>query len=134
MKVTASAISLNVPDINASAEFLKRHFGFTEAMSVPDQVASLTRADLGFNLIYLKTGMNTFKPSHRAGTAGEGLLIALVVENIDHEYERLLHENVPMATPIETEPWGERYFQVEDPNGIIVQLVQWVTEPNQETH
>jgi hypothetical protein len=29
----------------------------------------------------------------------------------------------------ETEPWGERYFQVEGPNGVIVQLVQWVAAP-----
>ena len=33
-----------------------------------------------------------------------------------------------MATPIETEPWGERYFQVLDPNGVIIQLVQWVDQ------
>jgi hypothetical protein len=28
--------------------------------------------------------------------------------------------------PIETEPWGERFFQILDPNGLIIQLVQWV--------
>ena len=31
--------------------------------------------------------------------------------------------------PIETEPWGERYFQVSDPNGIVIQLVTWVGTP-----
>lgn len=31
-----------------------------------------------------------------------------------------------ILTPIETEAWGERYFQVEDPNGVVIQLVQWV--------
>jgi uncharacterized glyoxalase superfamily protein PhnB len=132
MNVTASALSLNVSDVTASAEFLKRHFGFSEAMNVPDQVISLARDDVGFNIIYLKTGLETFKPSHRASHAGEGLLVVFVVDNIDEEYERLLRENVAVVTPIETEPWGERYFQVEDPNGIIIQLVQWITEPNQE--
>ncbi len=24
------------------------------------------------------------------------------------------------------EPWGERLFQVTDPNGVIIQLVDWV--------
>ena len=28
--------------------------------------------------------------------------------------------------PPETEPWGERYAQYRDPNGLIIQLVQWV--------
>lgn len=31
-----------------------------------------------------------------------------------------------VVTPIETEPWGERFFQMADPNGVIHQLVQWV--------
>jgi hypothetical protein len=30
--------------------------------------------------------------------------------------------------PIETEPRGERHFQMQDGNGIIYQLVQWITE------
>jgi uncharacterized glyoxalase superfamily protein PhnB len=27
--------------------------------------------------------------------------------------------------PLTAEAWGERAFQVRDPNGIIVQLVDW---------
>jgi uncharacterized glyoxalase superfamily protein PhnB len=27
--------------------------------------------------------------------------------------------------PLTTEEWGERAFQVHDPNGVIVQLVDW---------
>lgn len=129
MKITGSAISLNVANVAASAAFVKTHFEFIESMVVADVVASLTRADVGFNLIYLKTGLETFKPKRIAGAAGDGLLVVFVVENIDAEYERLRAEGVPVVTPIETEPWGERYFQVEDPNGVIMQLVQWVTEP-----
>ena len=53
----------------------------------------------------------------------------LVVDDIDAEYERIGSAGVPILTPIETEAWGERYFQVEDPNGVIVQLVQWVAAP-----
>ena len=36
---------------------------------------------------------------------------------------------MPIITPIETEPWGERFFQVTDPNGVTMQLVQWITAP-----
>lgn len=128
MKITGSAISLNVADVAASAQFVKKHLHFTESMMVEDKVASLTRDDLGFNLIFLKTGLETFKPQNRAGNAGEGLLVVMIVENIDAEYARLSNEGVPIVTPIETEPWGERYFQMVDPNGIIFQCVQWMTE------
>jgi uncharacterized glyoxalase superfamily protein PhnB len=129
MRVTESAISLNVADVAASAAFAEAHFGFTRGMEIGGVMASLTREDVGFTLIFLRTGLETFKPERIAGNAGEGLLVAFVVDDIDAEYGRLRAEGAPVVTPIETEPWGERYFQVEDPNGLIFQLVQWVTQP-----
>jgi catechol 2,3-dioxygenase-like lactoylglutathione lyase family enzyme len=123
--VTASAISLNVADVSASADFAKTHFGFTEAMSA-DGFVSLERNDVGFNLIFLRTGLETFKPERLRGHPADGVLVVFVVENIDAEYERVQREGAPITTPIETESWGERYFQVSDANGVVYQLVQWV--------
>lgn len=128
MKITAAAISLNVDDVAASADFVTEHLEFTEDMSAEGFV-SLTRPDVGFNLIFLKTGLSTFKPQGIAGSAGEGLLVVFVVEDVDAEYERLQAEGVTIVTPIETEEWGERYFQVADPNGVVFQFVQWVSTP-----
>ena len=128
MNVTASAISLNVADPAASAAFAQEHFGFTEEMAA-DGFVSLSRPDVGFNLIYLRTGLPSFKPAALAGHDADGLLVALVVDDIDAEYDRLIAAGVEITTPIETEEWGERYFQVTDPCGVVLQLVQWVTAP-----
>jgi catechol 2,3-dioxygenase-like lactoylglutathione lyase family enzyme len=125
MNITASAISLNVPDVEASARWAEKHLGFAVAMAA-DGFSSLTRADAGINLIYLQTGLPSFKPQSQAGTAS-GMLVVFTVDDIDAEYSRLQAEGVDVATPIETEPWGERYFQMRDPNGVIYQLVQWMT-------
>ncbi|PXX65137.1 glyoxalase/bleomycin resistance protein/dioxygenase superfamily protein [Nocardia tenerifensis] len=125
MRITASAVSVNVADPQASARFLIDHLGFAEQMSA-DGFVSLERPDAGMNVIYLRTGLASFKPKSAAGSAGEGLLVVFTVDDIDTEYARLCDEGVPIVTPIETEEWGERYFQMRDPNGIIVQLVQWV--------
>lgn len=127
MKITASAISLNVNDVKASATFVKQHFGFSEEMSA-DGFVSLSRQEAGFNLIFLQTGLKSFKPAHMREHQADGLLIVFVVDDIDGEYERLQAEGVPITTPIETEPWGERFFQVTDPNGVVIQLVQWISE------
>ncbi|BDZ55082.1 VOC family protein [Agromyces marinus] len=124
MHITATAVSLNVPDVDASRDFLRAHFGFEVAMSA-DGFASLTRPDAGVNVIFLRAGLSTFKPDTHRDAAGPGLLLVFVVDDIDAEWERL-RDLVPIATSIETEPWGERYFQVLDPNGIVIQLVQWV--------
>jgi predicted enzyme related to lactoylglutathione lyase len=131
MRITASAISLNVDDVEASAAFAKQHFGFREDMA-DDGFVSLSREDAGFNLIFLRTGLPTFKPEFLRGRRADGLLVVFVVEDIDSEYSRLQQEGVSITTAIETEPWGERFFQVTDPNGVTMQLVQWITEPGEQ--
>ncbi len=128
MKITAAALSLTVADPEASAQFLEQTFEFEREMDA-DGFVSLRRPDIDFNVIYLRAGLPTFKPRERASRTADGLLIVLVVDEIDAEHERLLATGTAILTPIETEQWGERYFQVEDPNGVIVQLVQWVAAP-----
>jgi predicted enzyme related to lactoylglutathione lyase len=129
MKITASAISLNVDDERVSAAFLAEHFGFTEEMSA-DGFVSLSRPDAGFNIIFLRTGLESFRPEHLKGHRADGLLVVFVVDDIDAEYARVQAEGVEITTELQTEPWGERFFQVADPNGIIIQLVQWVAGEN----
>jgi predicted enzyme related to lactoylglutathione lyase len=130
MQITASALSLNVADPDASAAFATECFGFSTEMS-GDGFHSLSRPDAGFNLIFLRTGLSTFRPDAQKGPAG-GVLVVFVVRDIDANHERLVQEGVEITTPLQTEPWGERFFQVTDPNGIVIQLVQWVAKPGDE--
>lgn len=128
MHITATALSLNVADPAASATWMATHFGFREEMSAEGFV-SMSHPEAGINLVYLAVGLPGFKPAHAAGPAGDGLLVAFVVDDVDAEHERLLAEGVEVLTAPETEPWGERYAQYPDPNGIVVQLVTWVAPP-----
>lgn len=71
MNITQAAISLNVPDVEASADFARAHFGYEVAMAAEGFV-SLHHAAVGTNLIFLATGLDTFKPREVAGSAGQG--------------------------------------------------------------
>lgn len=122
---TGFAISLNVPDPEASAGFLVDHFGYGIDMK-EDGFVSLSHPDGGSNLIFLRVGLPTFKPAEVADRARDGLLLAMVTDELDAFHARLVARDVDVITPPETEPWGERYSQYRDPNGLVVQLVQWV--------
>lgn len=126
MDITSTAISLNVAHPRASADFFQERLGFTIEMEQDDFFVSLKHPSGGSSVIFLQTGLATFKPAHRAGPAGEGLLLAFVVDDIDVAHDQWVKGGVVVVTEPETEPWGERFSQYEDPNGIIVQLVQWV--------
>lgn len=125
MTITQTAVSLNVPDVAASASFATTHLGFTVAMS-NDGFVSLEHPDGGMNLIFLATGLATFKPAEIAGPAGQGTLLVFVVDDLDEQFKRIASTGVRVVTPPETEPWGERFCQFADANGLIWQLVQWV--------
>ncbi|GAB7191939.1 VOC family protein [Kineococcus sp. NUM-3379] len=123
MKITGSAVSLNVADVGASSAFLSRHFGFEERMAA-DGFASLTRDDAGMHVIYLRRGLATL-PADQRDEHAAGLILAFEVDDLEGELARLESEGVRITMPLTTEEWGERAFQVRDPNGVIVQLVDW---------
>jgi uncharacterized glyoxalase superfamily protein PhnB len=116
-------VSLNVEDVTASSTFLTRHFGFTERMSA-DGFASLAREDSELNVVFLRRGLATL-PADQRDDHARGLILAFEVDDLEGELARLEAEGVPVTMPLTVEEWGERAFQVRDPNGVIVQLVDW---------
>jgi catechol 2,3-dioxygenase-like lactoylglutathione lyase family enzyme len=123
VKITASAVSLNVDDVAASARFLTAHFGFTEEMSA-DGFVSLGRGDAGANVVFLRRGLNILPEDQRHDHAA-GLILAFRVDDLEGELARLQGEGVTISMPLRSEEWGQRAFQVRDPNGIIIELLDW---------
>lgn len=123
MQITASAVSLNVDDVAASTAFLTEHFGFHEEMAA-DGFASLTRDDVGMNVVFLRRGLRVL-PADQRDEHAAGLILAFVVDDLEGEQARLRAEGVPITMPLTEEEWGERSFQVRDPSGVIVQLLDW---------
>ena len=123
MKILSSAVSLNVEDVAASSAFLTAHFGFEEQMAA-DGFASLARQDSGMNIVFLRRGLSTL-PADQRDDHAQGLILAFDVEDLEGELARLQAEGVTITMPLTAEEWGERAFQVRDPNGVIVQLIDW---------
>ncbi|WP_370948963.1 VOC family protein [Amycolatopsis sp. cg5] len=112
-------------DVPASSAFLTRHFGFREQMAA-DGFASLTRDDAAMDVIFLKRGIEVLQEGFRDQHAS-GLIVALVVSGIEDEERRLRDEGITITMALREEPWGEKLFQVTDPNGVLIQLVEWAS-------
>lgn len=123
MRISSSAVSLTVDDVSASSKFLATHFGFVERMSA-DGFASLGRDDAGMDVVFLRRGIEVL-PEPLRDRRATGVIVAFVVDDLEAEQERLRAEGVPITLPLREEPWGERLFMVEDPNGISYELVEW---------
>nr|WP_276599441.1 VOC family protein [Nannocystis sp. SCPEA4] len=118
---------MTVDDVAASSAFFIKHLGFHEAMAA-DGFASLKRDDAGMNVVLLRRGIEVLPPGFRDQRAA-GVIVAFVVTDLAGEERRLQAEGVTITMPLREEPWGERLFQITDPNGVVVELVEWASPP-----
>jgi predicted enzyme related to lactoylglutathione lyase len=123
LQITASTVSLTVDDLAASQRFFTTHLGYTE-QAAADGFASLTRQDAAVDIVLLARGTQVLPPDQRDQRAS-GLILAFTTSGIQDEEKRLHAAGVDITMPLREEPWGERLFQITDPNGVIVQFVEW---------
>ncbi|GGR84897.1 hypothetical protein Snoj_43110 [Streptomyces nojiriensis] len=123
MNVSSSTLSLTVADVDASRDFLCTHLGYRVVMA-DDGFASLTRGDAAIDVVLLRSGTEVLPPEQRDRQAS-GLILALTVTDLAAQEARLRAAGAPITMPLREEPWGERLFQMTDPNGVVVQLVEW---------
>ncbi|MFD7167316.1 VOC family protein [Streptomyces violascens] len=121
MNITASAIALRVDDAAASAEFFTSHLGFREVVSVGEEYICLGRDDSAADIVLLNRSAES--PHGRGPT---NVTVTFTVTAIAAEYARLRREDAPISTPLRQKPWGEWVFQLTDPNGVVIELVEWV--------
>ena len=130
MQITASTVSLTVDDVAASQRFFTTHLGYVE-QAAAEGFAYLSRDDAAVDIVLLARGIEVL-PADQRDQRASGLILAFTTTGIADEERRLRAEGVEITMPLREEPWGERLFQVADPNGVIVQFVEWVASPGAE--
>lgn len=55
---------------------------------------------------------------------GKGMYLTIEVDDVDKVYEEIKALGVPIKIDIRDEPWGDRHFAIEDPNGIGIDIVK----------
>lgn len=109
--------------VQTSKDFYVRLFGCEVLYEGEDGWFVLLRlgdSELGF----MKPGQASQAEIFRRPFTGQGIWVAVDVDDVDREYARIQTLGVEMAVPLRDEPWGDRHFVVVDPNGIGVDVVQ----------
>lgn len=114
-------MSLTVLDPDASSRFFTTHLGFREVLVNEDFVA-LGRDDAAVDLVLTRPDPERHEP----GQGPADVIVSFAVTGIETEYERLRNEGLGTAVSLRKEPWGELVVRLVDPNGVVVQLTEWV--------
>jgi predicted enzyme related to lactoylglutathione lyase len=122
-RIVASTVSLTVDDDTASQAFLTTHVGYT-VKAAADGFASLTHTE-AVDVVLLARGTEVLPPDQRDQRASGLILAFTLADGLTQQEKRLRDAGVEITMPLREEPWGERLFQITDPNGVIIQFVEW---------
>lgn len=56
---------------------------------------------------------------------GQGVFLTLEVEDVDSIYKEIKSKGVEIKVDLKDEPWGDRHFSIQDPNGIGIDIVKY---------
>jgi catechol 2,3-dioxygenase-like lactoylglutathione lyase family enzyme len=116
---------LCVSNLAAARDFYVRHFGFEVAFDA-DWYVSLKRGP--HELAFIRPDHGSIPEGWRKPAAG--VLLTVEVENAAAEHRRLVGEaGLPEHWPLQDEEWGQRHFMTADPNGVLIDVVEWLRAP-----
>lgn len=65
------------------------------------------------------------KPIFQKPFNGQGMYLTIEVEDVDKLYAEMKKKKVKIEIELRDEPWGDRHFAIQDPNGIGIDLVKY---------
>lgn len=125
---------LTYDDVGAAVAWLEDAFGFKERTWVrhtsADGRTSRTQMDVLDSVITLG------EPSVHGESPRSGVSVTLYVyvDDVDAHYSRTSrHPGAAVQLPLEDRPWGDRTYQVRDPEGHVWIFAQHVADVELET-
>ncbi|MBK8414545.1 MAG: VOC family protein [Bacteroidetes bacterium] len=82
-------------------------------------------AEISFGFPTTQVSNLPSKPFFHKPFVGQGMYLTIEVEDVDNIYNDLKKKDLPIRIEIRNEPWGDRHFAIEDPNGIGIDIVKY---------
>lgn len=117
---------LMTDDVARAGAFYADLLGLRETFAA-DWYVSLAAADDNVQLAVVDRGHASIPDGFARAAAG--MLVTVEVDDVDAVHARAAERGLPLHLPLRDEPWGQRHFITEDPDGVLVDVVT-VIEPS----
>ena len=132
MKIEKYYPVLATNDVPRASDFYKRHLGFVEGYVTDWFVFLLHPASDGFALGLVQRDHETMPGQARQVAAG--VLLSLEVPDVDAAHARLVEAGASIAVPPRDEPWGQRHFLVDAPDGVLLDVITPIPPSEEYAH
>ncbi|MBO9611478.1 MAG: VOC family protein [Dyadobacter sp.] len=79
----------------------------------------------GSEISFLLPDHPSQQPLFQKAFQGQGTYLTIEVEDVDELYKELKNKGVEIKIDIRDEPWGDRHFAIQDPNGVGIDLLKY---------
>ena len=121
MKLNAGIIT---DKIQESKQFYSEVLGFGVTFE-NDFYLLMHTPDKAFELSFLLPNHPSQQALFQAPFTGKGVYVTIEVEDVDSLYEKVKGKGVEIQIDIRDEPWGDRHFAIQDPNGVGIDMVRY---------
>jgi catechol 2,3-dioxygenase-like lactoylglutathione lyase family enzyme len=122
MKCTSCYPVLATGDVAATAAFYTRHLGFRPLFESDWYIHLQSAEDPTVNLAVLDRDHETI-PAGARGRAAQGVLLNFEVADVDDIHARLRAQGLEPVLPLRDEPFGQRHFIVQGPDGALIDII-----------
>lgn len=121
MKLNAGIITSKIAE---SRQFYTAILGFGVTFE-NDFYLLLHTPDESSSISFLLPDHASQQPLFKPAFNGKGVYLTIEVANVDELYQQLKARGVRILIDIRNEPWGDRHFAIQDPNGVGIDLVTY---------
>lgn len=104
-------------------QFYQKVFGFGVVFEASWYV-QLVHKESGIEIGLMLPDLDSQPERIHGGFSGQGVIYTLEVDDITTTYKAARAKGVDIWYELTTEEWGQRHFMMEDPAGIVIDVVQ----------
>ncbi len=113
---------IGTDQIAVSRDFYTSHFEFDIVFEADWYVSLRSKSNPAYELALLDYRHSSLPEAYRQ--PARGVLINFEVTDVDEIYTQLTDSGLPMILELKSEEWGQRHFITQDPNGILIDVIQ----------
>lgn len=122
MKCTQYYPVIMTDKVAETVDFYRTHFKFAPSFESDWYVHLQSTEDPAVNIAVLQGDHETIPPSGRGQVSG--LLLNFEVDDVDAVHEAANKNGLPILRSLRDEPFGQRHFITQDPNGVLIDVIK----------
>ena len=122
MKIESAYPVICTDKIIESRDFYTRNFNFEITFEADWYISLRSKQSPAYELALMNYQHSSLPEEFRQPT--RGLLLNFEVGDVDREYDRLKKKGLSIVFDLKSEEWGQRHFITEDPNGLLIDVIQ----------